>query len=146
MSYLLLHCHVGRNLVGRLIDWRGQMLDSQGVHERLLPLRNWTKKMVIFSNTMVCGGKKMGIGIFKNVCPFHKTQAKNLASTETNKNKKQTSLLYTNFKIQLWFFFAQNDFFTLKVLKTQFIFGWAIIWNIAHSICNLGSAKDKLRF
>ena len=39
-------------------------------HERLLPLRNWTEKRVIFSNTRVCGGKKIGIRIFKNVCAF----------------------------------------------------------------------------
>ena len=45
----------------------------------------------------MCGDKGIGITFLKNVGPFLYTQAKKLASTKTNKNKKQTSLLYTNF-------------------------------------------------
>ena len=44
-------------------------------------------------------------------------------------------------------FLVQKDSFTLKVLKTQFVLGWAMIRNIADWMCNVpyhGSAKDKL--
>ena len=34
-------------------------------------------------------------------------------------------------------FFVQNDSSTLKVLKMQFVFGWAIIRNMADWICNV---------
>ena len=34
-------------------------------------------------------------------------------------------------------FFVQKDSSTLKVLKMQFVFGWAIIRNIADWICNV---------
>ena len=65
------------------------------------------------------------------------------------KTKNKRHFFIPTFKVIQLCFFAQNDSFTLKVLKTQFVFGWAMIWNIAHSICNLsyhGSAKDKLHF
>ena len=34
-------------------------------------------------------------------------------------------------------FFVQKDSTTLKVIKLQFVFGWAIIRNIADWICNV---------
>jgi len=40
--------------------------------------------MAILSNPRTCGGKKIGMGIFKNVWPILKTQAEKLASTKTN--------------------------------------------------------------
>ena len=78
---------------------------------------------------------------------------------EKNKYLPQPLLRYRNFKIwrplkqtkskngrhffistfenlQLCFF-VQKDSSTLKVLKMQFVFGWAIIRNIADWICNV---------
>ena len=45
-------------------------LNYHNSHERSLPLRNWTEKRVIFSNTRVSGGKGIGISFLKNVRPF----------------------------------------------------------------------------
>ena len=49
----------------------------QGPHERLLPLRNWTEKRFIFSNTGVHSGDKSGNRIFRNVWPFEKLRVEN---------------------------------------------------------------------
>ena len=46
-------------------------------------------------------------------------------------------------------YFSPSDIFSLKALKAQFVFGWAVIRNIADWICNVfyhGSAIDKLQF
>ena len=50
---------------------------SQGPHERLLPLRNWTEKRFIFSNTGVHSGDKSGNRISRNVWPFEKLRVEN---------------------------------------------------------------------
>ena len=50
---------------------------TQGPHERLLPLRNWTEKRFIFSNTGVHSGDKSGNRIFRNVWPFEKLRVEN---------------------------------------------------------------------
>ena len=65
------------------------------------------------------------------------------------KTKNKHHFFIPTFKVMQLCFFDQNYSFTLKVLKTESIFGWAMIWNIACSICNPsyhGSAKDKLGF
>ena len=50
---------------------------TQGPHERLLPLRNWTEKRFIFSNTGVHSGDKSGNRISRNVWPFEKLRVEN---------------------------------------------------------------------
>ena len=52
-------------------------LGPQGPHERLLPLRNWTEKRFIFSNTGVHSGDKSGNRISRNVWPFEKLRVEN---------------------------------------------------------------------
>ena len=42
-------------------------------------------------------------------------------------------------------FFVQKDSSTLKVLKMQFVFGWAIIRNIADWICNVPYSRLSQR-
>ena len=47
------------------------------------------------------------------------------------KTKNKRHFFIPTFKVIQLCFFVQNDSFTLKVLKTQFIFGWAMIRKIA---------------
>ena len=61
-----------------------------------------------------------------------------MASIKTNKIKKNGRHFFiSTFENLQLCFFVQNDSFTLKVLKMQFVFGWAIIRNIADWICNV---------
>ena len=65
------------------------------------------------------------------------------------KTKNKRHFFIPTFKVIQLCFFVQNDSFTLKILKTQLIFGWAMIRKIADWMFNVsyhGSAKDKLRF
>ena len=58
---------------------------------------------------------------------FYKSRSSKMASIKTNKNKNGQLFWRPTFddkKICLW---APNDIFTLKFLKTQFFFGWAIL-------------------
>ena len=55
-----------------------------------------------------------------------------MASTKTNKNKRH--FFIPTFKFIQLCFFVQNDSFTLKVLKTQFVFGWAMTLHIQSEI------------
>ena len=65
--------------IGKLIFWYIMLYlqKSQGPHERLLPLQNWTEKRFIFSNTGVHSGDKSGNRIFRNVWPFEKLRVEN---------------------------------------------------------------------
>ena len=49
---------------------------SQGPHEKLLRLQNWTEKKFIFSNTWVHWGNKLGNRTFRKVGPFEKLRVK----------------------------------------------------------------------
>ena len=60
-----------------------------------------------------------------------------MESTKTNKTKNKRHLFVPTFKVIQLCFFAQKDSFTLKVLKTQFVFGWAMIRKIADWMCNV---------
>ena len=57
--------------------------------------------------------------------------------SKQTKSKNRRHFYISTFENLQLCFFVQNDSFTLKVLKMQFVFGWAIIRNIADWICNV---------
>ena len=93
--------------------------------------------------------RKLGSEFSKTFALFHKLRLNSWRPLKQTKTKNKRHFFIPTFKVIQLCFFAQNDSFTLKVLKSQFVFGWAMIREIADWMCNVsnhGSAKDKLRF
>ena len=63
------------------------------------------------------------------------SQFQNMASIKTNKIKKRMHFIISTFENLQLCFFVQKDSATLKVLKMQFVFGWA--YDKGHCIFNL---------
>ena len=93
--------------------------------------------------------RNKGPEFLKMFALFRKLRVKNWHPLKQTKAKDKGHFSLPIFKVIQLCFFVQNDSFTLKVLKTQFVFGWAMIRRIVDWMCKFSyhsSAKDKLRF
>ena len=67
--------------------------------------------------------RKWGLEFLKTLGLFRKLRLKNWRPLKQTKTKNKRHFFIPTFKVIQLCFFAQNDSFTIKVPKTQFIFG-----------------------
>ena len=121
----------------------GMVLRNQNVcwNETHLP---WNMKKVLrrYPFEILCGNWSLPYTGWekpkKQIFPSANTeisQFQNMASIKTNKIKKRRHFIISTFENLQLCFFVQKDSATLKVLKMQFVFGWA--YDKGHCIFNL---------
>ena len=122
-------CPVHSNVTNRL--WMTS-LPTRGPMRGYYPYEIEQRKGSCFPILGYVVVRKQGLEFFKRFGLFRKLRLKNQHPLKQTKTKNKHHFFIPTFKVVQFCFFAQDDSFTLKVLKTQFVFGLAMIRKITY--------------